>query len=319
MRPLSAGRRGRIGTTRSPRASIGASASPGFPSGRRAGKAGRKLLHPRGNPRCASHSSPSLAGKRPHLSPLDATPDLLGRVKDALARTGLRCEVIAGYTDFAGGGAAEVPYGEMQVAYVESLARTAAALGCGVVRVFTAYESPGQTAGALWPRVVGLLRESCDRAAAHDVIIAIQNHHDVGVHTDALLELLADIDRPNCKLGFDAWSPALRGEDLYEAARRAAPHTAITTNADYVRLPRFQYQPALVNYQPAAPDLVRAVPFGQGFIDYPAFFRGLLDGGFKGVATYEMCSPLRGGGGIDNLDRCAARYVSWMRENVPAR
>jgi sugar phosphate isomerase/epimerase len=258
-----------------------------------------------------------LAGKRPHLSPLDATPERVGQIKDALSRTGLRCEVMAAYTDFAGGGAAEVPYAEMQVAYVEALARLAAQLGCGVVRVFTAYESPGQTAGALWPRVVAALRECCDRAAPHGVTIALQNHHDLAVHTAALLELLADIDRPNCKLGFDAWSPALRGEDLYEAARRAAPHTVITTNADYVRLPRFQYQPALVNYQPAAPDLVRAVPFGEGFIDYTAFFRGLIDGGFDGVATYEMCSPLRGGGSVENLDRCAARYLRWVRENVP--
>jgi sugar phosphate isomerase/epimerase len=259
-----------------------------------------------------------LAGKRPHLSPLDATPERVGPVKDALARTGLRCEVIAAYTDFAGGSAAEVPYAEMQVAYVESLARLAARLNCDVVRVFTAYESPGQTAGALWPRVVAALRECCDRAAPHGVTVAIQNHHDLAVHTTALLELLADIDRPNCKLGFDAWSPALRGEDLYESARRAAPHTVITTNADYVRLPRSLYQPALVNYQPAQPDLVRAVPFGEGFIDYAAFFRGLTDGGFNGVATYEMCSPLRGGGGVENLDRCATQYLRWMREHGSA-
>jgi sugar phosphate isomerase/epimerase len=259
-----------------------------------------------------------LAGKRPHLSPLDATPERVGQVKDALSRTGLRCEAIAAYTDFAGGGAAEVPFIEMQVAYVESLARLAAELGCAVVRVFTAYESPGQTAGALWPRVVAALRECCDRAAPHGVTVAVQNHHDLAVHTTALLELLADVDRPNCKLGFDAWSPALRGEDLYESARRAAPHTVITTNADYVRLTRSLYQPALVNYQPAQPDLVRAVPFGEGFIDYPAFFRGLTDGGFNGLATYEMCSPLRGGGSVENLDRCAAQYLRWMRENVPA-
>jgi sugar phosphate isomerase/epimerase len=256
-----------------------------------------------------------LAGKRPHLSPLDTTPERLALVREALARTGLRCEVIAAYTDFAGGAAGEVPYVEMQVAYVEALARLAAALDCRIVRVFTAYESSGQSVGALWPRVVGALRECCERAAAHGVTIALQNHHDLAVHTTALLELLADVDRPNCKLGFDAWSPALRGEDLYEAARRAAPHTAITTNADYVRLPRFQYQPALVNYQPAVPDLVRAVPFGEGFIDYAAFFRGLLDGGFDGVATYEMCSPLRGGGAVENLDRCAARYLAWMRDH----
>jgi sugar phosphate isomerase/epimerase len=259
-----------------------------------------------------------LAGKRPHLSPLDATPKQIDQIKDTLARTGLRCEVVAAYTDFAGGSAAEVPFAEMQVAYVESLARLAAALQCGVVRVFTAYESPAQPAGTLWPRVVAALQECCDRAAAHGVTIAIQNHHDLAVHTTALLELLADIDRPNGKLGFDAWSPALRGEDLYEAARQAAPHTVITTNADYIRLPQFQYQPAQVNYRPVVPDLVRAVPFGVGFIDYQAFFRGLIDGGFKGVATYEMCSPLRGGGTLENLDRCAAHYLTWMRENVLA-
>jgi len=67
-----------------------------------------------------------------------------------------------------------------------------------------------------------------------------------------------------------------------------------------------------VNYQVAGPDLVRAVPFGEGCIDYAAFFRGLRDGGFDGVAAYEMCSPLRGGGAVENLDRCAAQYVKCM-------
>jgi len=260
-----------------------------------------------------------IAGKRPHLSPLDATPPCLEQVKQTLDRLGLRCEVIGAYTDFAGGPAGEVPYVELQVAYVASLARLAAELGCRTVRVFTAYESPGQPAGVLWPRVVAALRECCDRAAEHGVTIAVQNHHDLAVHTQALLELLADVDRPNCKLGFDAWSPALRGEDLYEAARLAAPQTAITTNADYVRLARFQYQPALVNYQPAMPDLVRAVPFGDGFIDYRAFFQGLVDGGFDGIATYEMCSPLRGGGSLENFNGCAAQYIRWMRQNVLRR
>src|SRR5207302_10882556 len=133
-------------------------------------------------------------------------------------------------------------------------------LGASVVRVFTAYESPGLDLQSLWNRVVTAFRESCDRAAEHGVTIAIQNHHDLGLHTDALLELLADINRPNCKLGFDAWSPALRGEPLYEAAKKAAPHTVLTTNADYIRVPRHRYRPELVNYEPVTPDWVRAVP-----------------------------------------------------------
>lgn len=257
-----------------------------------------------------------LAGKRPHLSPLDADTDYIASVRAALAEHKISCSVIAGYTDLSPTAAAEVPYLEMQISYVESLARLAAELGAQVVRVFTAYDWEGQNFHAVWNGVVQALREMCDRAAAHRVTLAVQNHHDLGVHSDVLLELLHDVDRPNCKLGFDAWSPALRGEDLYECAKKMAPHTAITTNADYVRLPRFRYQPRLINYERTLPDTVRAVKFGDGFIDYPGFFRGLKDGGFDGIANYEMCSPIRGGGAIENLDAYSAHYVQWMRAHT---
>lgn len=257
-----------------------------------------------------------LAGKRPHLSPLDANDDHLANIRMTLASTGIACPVIAAYTDFGGGTAAEVPYLEMQIAYVESLCRIGKQLGASIVRVFTAYEVAGQSPQTTWKQAATCLREICDRAAPYDFTVAIQNHHDIGLHTSALLEFLADIDRKNARLGFDAWSPALRGEDLYQAAKQAAPHTAITTNADYVRLPRFRYRPELVNYEAISPDLVRAVPFGEGFIDYDAFFGGLRDGGFDGIATYEMCSPIRGGGAIENLDRYARTYLEWMRNRA---
>jgi sugar phosphate isomerase/epimerase len=283
-----------------------------------AGLWGQAVLDPRAFVRKAADlgfDAVMLAGKRPHLSPLDTDEAVLAALADELRTTGIRCAAVAAYTDLGATVAAEVPVLEMQIAYVESLCRIGAKLGAGVVRVFTAYEAAGQSPYTLWQRVVTGLREVCDRAAAHGLTVAVQNHHDLAVHTAALLELLHDIDRSNCKLGFDAWSPALRDEELYEAARLAAPHTAITTNADYVRLPRSRYRPELVNYEPAGPDLVRAVPFGTGFIDYPEFFRGLRDGGFDGLATYEMCSPVRGGGALANLDSYARTYVRWMKEN----
>jgi sugar phosphate isomerase/epimerase len=257
-----------------------------------------------------------LAGKRPHVSPLDTDEARVAELRAALDEARLSCPVIAAYTDFGAPVAAEVPYLEMQIAYLEALCRIGAQLGVSILRVFTSYEAPGQAPQTNWRQAVSVLREVCDRAAAFGLTVAIQNHHDLAVHTTALLELLHDIERPNCKLGFDAWSPALRGEDLYEAARRAAPHTAITTNADYIRLPRYRYRPEAVNYEPIQPDLVRAVPFGTGFIDYAAFFEGLRAGGFDGIATYEMCSPLRGGGALDNLDRYARTYLRWMREHA---
>ncbi|HEX3870115.1 MAG TPA: sugar phosphate isomerase/epimerase family protein [Pirellulales bacterium] len=260
------------------------------------------------------YSSVMLAGKRPHLSILDVSDERVEKIANALRAASVKAPIIGAYVDSAGGAAAEVPYLEMQIAYVERLAQVGKKLGASIVRVFTGYEAGENQTAALWKSTVTMLSEMCDRLKSLGMTVAVQNHHDLAVATDALLELLADIDRPNCKLGFDAWSPALRGEDLYEAARSAARHTVITTNADYVRFPRFVYRPALVNYEPRTPDLVRAVPFGTGFIDYSAFFSGLADGGFEGIATYEMCSPLRGGGTLDNLDRYARQYLAWMRE-----
>ena len=67
-----------------------------------------------------------LMGKRPHLSPLDATPAFVQSVKDALQQARVRCEVVAAYTHLAPGIAAELPVIELQIAYVESLARLAA-------------------------------------------------------------------------------------------------------------------------------------------------------------------------------------------------
>jgi sugar phosphate isomerase/epimerase len=255
-----------------------------------------------------------LMGKRPHLSPLDATDAQIEILRAALQRHRVQCDIVAGYTHLAPSVAGEVPVIEMQIAYVESLARLGAALGAKIVRVFTAYETPGQDLQVGWQRVVATLREMCDRVAPLGTTLAIQNHHDIGLHTDSLLDLLAEIDRPNCRLGFDAWSPALRGEELYAAARKAAPHTAITTNADYRRVPRWRYRPEFVNYERQSPDWVRAVEFGRGFIDYEAFFRGLREGGFDGPAVYEMCSPVAGGGAAENLDAKARAYLAWLRQ-----
>jgi sugar phosphate isomerase/epimerase len=258
-------------------------------------------------------SSVMIAGKRPHMSPLDMNPENIAGVRQTLADSKVRCDVVAGYTNLTQSSiASEVPWLEFQISYVESLARIAAQIGASIVRIFTAYESADQNLHTQWTRCCSVIQEMCDRAANHGVTIAIQNHHDLGLHTDSLLELLSDINRSNCKLGFDAWSPALRGESLYDAAKKAAPYTVMTTNADYIRTPRHRYRPELVNYEAVSPDWVRAVQFGQGFIDYPAFFQGLSDGGFDGLAFYEICSPLRGGGSLENLDAGATSYLHWM-------
>jgi sugar phosphate isomerase/epimerase len=259
-----------------------------------------------------------IAGKRPHLSVLDHSREqALEPIRLAAGEAGVTVATIAGYTDFtAGRHAAEVPFVEMQLAYVSALARIGAFLGAKIVRIFTGYSPDPRHHQADWDKCVVALREAATLTAAHGLVLGLQNHHDVGVSVDAIEELLADVDHPNLRLMFDPWAPALHGDDLYHAARRIAPHMVQTTLADYVRLTRQVYQPHLVNYQRQDPPAVRAVPLGEGFIDLDAFFAGLKDGGFDGYVAYEMCSPARGGGSEANLDRTAAKSLERIRRLI---
>jgi sugar phosphate isomerase/epimerase len=143
------------------------------------------------------------------------------------------------------------------------------------------------------------------------VTIGVQNHHDIAASTEALRALIAAVGEPNCRALFDAWAPALHGDDLEASARSMGDITAHTTVANYVRLRRFHYEPAVVNYRAALPSLL-AVPIDEGFIDYRGFFRALCAGGFRGSVAYELCSPVRDGGRLETLDRYARGFVEFL-------
>lgn len=203
----------------------------------------------------------------------------------------------------------------MQVAYVRELARIARELGATAVRVFTGYGTGAASAQQDWNICVRALRECADQAADFGVVLGVQNHHDVGVAWESYLEMLSEVDHPSCRAMFDPWAPALHGDDLESCARALAPYMVQTTLADYVRLRRFSYRPALINYKQEV-DSVRAVPLGEGFVALEPFFSGLRAGGFDGYVAYEMCSPLRGGGSEENLDRAAGKSLTMIQRLI---
>lgn len=255
-----------------------------------------------------------LVAKRPHLSLIDLGAAARRQLRKQVNDLGLTVACVAGYNDFCiGSERPDVPLREIQVVYIRELCRLAQELDCKLVRVFTGFNYPGISLDQHWGWCVDSLRDAARQAAEFGVTLGVQNHHDTAVHYESLFDLLQDINEPNCKAMFDAWAPALHGCDLVEAVRKMAPYIVHTTVADYVRRPRFSYVPSLVNYTRET-DAVRAVPMGEGFIDYRGFFKALRETGYDGYVAYEMCSTLRGGGGEANLDRCARQFLEYMRE-----
>ncbi|HEV8037671.1 MAG TPA: sugar phosphate isomerase/epimerase family protein [Bryobacteraceae bacterium] len=254
-----------------------------------------------------------LMAKRPHLSVLDWPAAARARLRSQVEKLGLRVACIAGYTNFTGDlEHRDIPNREYQIRHVVELAEMARDLGCGLVRIFTGYEQSSTTLDAQWKLIVESLRECSERTAELGVTIGVQNHHDIACDFESLYELIQEVNAPNCRAMFDAWAPALQGVDLATAAARMAKITVYTTTANYALRPRFRYHPTLVNYEKLLPT-VQAVPMDEGFIDYRCFLAQMEAGGFEGPVAYEMCSPLRGGGGIENLDFYGRKFVSFMR------
>jgi sugar phosphate isomerase/epimerase len=255
-----------------------------------------------------------IMAKRPHFSVLDVSPQRLGGLRDRIAKRALKHVCIAAYTNFTADSAhPDIPHLEYQIHSTAELARAGSEIGASIIRVFTGYEEPGIPFDRQWNRTAAALRELADQCAKYEVMVGVQNHHDIAADYQSLYDLVGEVNHENLRAMFDAWAPALQHVDLAAAAAKLAPVTIHTTVANYEILPRFRYVPALVNYEQLTPR-TRAVGMREGFIDYATFFDALTAGGFRGTVAYEMCSLLRGGGSEENLDRHAREFIDYMRE-----
>lgn len=255
--------------------------------------------------------------KRPHLSPVDYDAEARKKLKARMQELGVKIVCLAGYSDFTAGiDKAGIPSAEIGAIYVGELARLARDLDIPMVRVFTGYEREGVPFDAQWAAVVLGLKLSARKASEYGVTLVVQNHHDIGIHPDATYWLMREVAEPNVKAAFDAWSPALqglRGKELGDAVRKMAPYTVYTTVADYVKQPRYRYNSQITNYL-RQDDIIRAVPFGTGFIDYKSFFEAMKETGYRGYVAYEMCEVLEGGGSLENLDKTAKKFLEYFRQ-----
>ena len=258
-----------------------------------------------------------LMAKRPHVSPLDYDAAARKALRRKIERLGLELVCLAGYTDFtAGVDKAGIPNVEIQACYVGELAKLAHDLGTDMVRIFTGYERPGVPFDKQYAMVAEGLKLAGPKAAAHGVTLAVQNHHDIASHHDMMYWLLKEVNQPNVKAAFDLWTPALQGlsaEQIRAAVQKMKPFIVHTTAADYVRLPRYHYEHTLTNFL-QDDTVIRAVPMGEGIIDYETFFNSLKEIGYQGYIAYEMCEVLDGGGDIENLDRTAKKFLDYVKK-----
>jgi sugar phosphate isomerase/epimerase len=258
-----------------------------------------------------------IAAKRPHLSPADYDDAARQRLRAKIKQLGLELVCLAAYTDFtAGVDRAGIPHTEIQAAYVGELAKLARDLGTNTIRIFTGYERPDVPYDRQYALVVEGIKMAAREAAKYGITLAVQNHHDIALHHDAMKWLLDEVNMPNVKAVFDLWSPTLEGlskEEIRQGILTMKPYIVHTITADYKELPRFRYEINQTNYTRLQSQM-RAMPMGEGFLDYKLWINTLKEIGYQGYIAYEMCEVLEGGGSIENLDKTARKFLDYVKQ-----
>jgi len=255
-----------------------------------------------------------LMAKRPHASPLDLDTQGREQIRRILRQEGLELVCMASYQDWSGPpDHPDMIRTEKELAYIREVIRLARDLDCPLVRTYTGFYYDGVPYRQQWDRCVAGIKEAARIASDHGVALGVQNHSCIASHPDSLLDFVADVGEPNLGIVLDAPMIVEHGLPLRETVLRVGGLIVHTHLTDFVRRTRYRYIPETVTYQESGLEMV-AVPVGQGGIDYREFLGALDEVGYQGALSYEMCSPLVGGGSEENLDRCARASLDYVRE-----
>ncbi len=157
-----------------------------------------------------------------------------------------------------------------------------------------------EPAAALIARLVGPVRRAADRAAAHGLTLAIENHGDL--RAAELVEVIERAERPNLAVTLDNVNLIRVGDEMLDGVRRLAPWTALIQ---------------LKDHRPGDPTVLggpTCTALGDGVAPLEAILDLLAAAGFDGPVCVELASL--GTGQVDEFD-LIERSVDWLRTHVP--
>jgi protein FrlC len=258
----------------------------------------------------------TLAAKRPHALPLDLSAEDRKRITESAAELGLEIVCVAGYNDFCNPSALER---EINLLYTVECIKLARDVGAPVVRTFAsgmgAYHQ-GASTGQQIAWTVGLAREAAQIAEDMGIALVLQNHSPIGNDVYNVLEIVEAVGSPAYLAAIDCPLLTSSGVDYAEALRACKEVMGFTTAGD------FRYYPGPITRVAGGQVPTRrgrGVPLGQGECDWPTFLSLLREIGYDYWISYEMCSPMQGGGSEGNLDRIASASLTYLRQLIAAQ
>lgn len=261
-----------------------------------------------------------IMAKRPHASPLDLKEEDCKQLKKLAASKGIEIVSLAGYHDFSHDNLhPAMAHNEKELVYLEAELKLATWLGAPLVRTYGGFIHSNPSWGEQWKWVVEGLREGAKLAEKYGVILGLQNHSEIGYYHEDVLDIIREVGSKNLKVVLDAPSVTLTGAPLDKVVHQVGKLIVHSNLSDH------QFRPLIRSAEPASAYMGLGsykvnrwwgVPLGEGEIDYKTFVRALTEIGYNGFLSYEICSPIGGGGAEENLDKAAKKALNYMRNLI---
>jgi sugar phosphate isomerase/epimerase len=261
-----------------------------------------------------------ILAKRPHASPLDLKEEDCKYLRKFAESKKIEISCIAGYHDFSHDILhIDMAHKEKELVYLEAELKLANWLGAPIVRTYGGFIHSNVNWDEQWKWVIDGLNEGAKLAEKYGVILGLQNHSEIGCHHEDILDIIKEVESKNLKVILDASYVTITGEPIPKVVHQMGNLIVHSHLSDHIFRPLIRWS------QPASPQMTLGpykvnrwwgVPVGEGDIDYKTFVRALMEIGYQGFLSYEICGPLKGGGFEENLDKTAKKTLNYIRSLI---
>ncbi|MCD6322685.1 MAG: sugar phosphate isomerase/epimerase, partial [Clostridiales bacterium] len=199
--------------------------------------------------------------------------------------------------------------------YMKEIIKLTHDLGGNLIRTYTGFFKEGIPYRKQWEKCVEGIKESAKIAGEYGIKIGVQNHSCIASSPDSMLDFIKEIDMDNVGVILDAPYIVNHSKPLKETVLKFGSLILHTHLTDFIRREKYIYVPETVTFKDNGLEMI-AVPVGKGGIDYVEFINALKEVGYTGTLSYEMCSPLVGGGSEENLDRSARETLKYVKKII---
>lgn len=202
---------------------------------------------------------------RPYVEPWDEEHLLAARQE--IESAGIEISMLTSYCDF---GIIDERHSAAQIEYIKVEVDAARLLGTNIVRMTAGRQHEGVRTEEVLPNVARGLAACLDHAEEQGVMLALEDHPDIGLHVADFLTLLELVDDQRLKVNLDTWNPSYVGDDCVDLV----PHIA--------------HRVVHVHCADSRPESGHKLPLGEGTVQFLPIFAELKRAGFDGWISMEI-------------------------------